>query len=84
MPNKEGPTVFLAIKSFFRTLKSEFSTYPKHLHFNKGKEVDSKSQQWLAKKGIKFTTSSPYIYKQNGLVERSIRVILDRLRATLQ
>ena len=43
MPNKEGPTVFLAIKSFFRTLKSEFSTYPKHLYFNKGKEVNSKS-----------------------------------------
>ncbi|KAK2067933.1 hypothetical protein P8C59_001632 [Phyllachora maydis] len=29
------------------------------------------------KRGIKFSTSSPYIHEQNGLVERSVRVILD-------
>ncbi|KAK2075422.1 hypothetical protein P8C59_009551 [Phyllachora maydis] len=29
------------------------------------------------KRGIKFSTSAPYIYEQNGLVERSVRVILD-------
>ncbi|KAK2074896.1 hypothetical protein P8C59_009066 [Phyllachora maydis] len=29
------------------------------------------------KRGIKFSTSAPYIHKQNGLVERSVRVILD-------
>ncbi|KAK2070765.1 hypothetical protein P8C59_005235 [Phyllachora maydis] len=31
----------------------------------------------LAKKGIKFSTSAPYSYEQNGLVERLVRVILD-------
>ncbi|KAK2070991.1 hypothetical protein P8C59_005448 [Phyllachora maydis] len=31
----------------------------------------------LAKRGIKFSTSAPYIHEQNGLVERSVRVILD-------
>ncbi|KAK2069698.1 hypothetical protein P8C59_004252 [Phyllachora maydis] len=31
----------------------------------------------IAKRGIKFSTSAPYIYEQNGLVERSVRVILD-------
>ncbi|KAK2072694.1 hypothetical protein P8C59_007032 [Phyllachora maydis] len=30
------------------------------------------------KRGIKFSTSAPYIHKQNGLVERSVRVILDQ------
>ncbi|KAK2074169.1 hypothetical protein P8C59_008396 [Phyllachora maydis] len=29
------------------------------------------------KRGIKFSTSAPYIHEQNGLVERSVRVILD-------
>ncbi|KAK2068448.1 hypothetical protein P8C59_003084 [Phyllachora maydis] len=32
----------------------------------------------LAKRGIKFSTFAPYIYEQNGLVERSVRVILDQ------
>ncbi|KAK2067214.1 hypothetical protein P8C59_000973 [Phyllachora maydis] len=30
------------------------------------------------KRGIKFSTSAPYIHEQNGLVERSVRVILDQ------
>ena len=38
---------------------------------------------WLISKGIKFTTSSTYTHEQNGLIERSVRVLLDRLRATL-
>ncbi|KAK2073972.1 hypothetical protein P8C59_008209 [Phyllachora maydis] len=29
------------------------------------------------KRGIKFSTSAPYIHEQNGLVERLVRVILD-------
>ncbi|KAK2072174.1 hypothetical protein P8C59_006545 [Phyllachora maydis] len=35
------------------------------------------------KRGIKFSTSAPYIHEQNGLVERSVRVILDRVRCTI-
>ncbi|KAK2068865.1 hypothetical protein P8C59_003481 [Phyllachora maydis] len=33
----------------------------------------------LAKRGIKFSTSTPYIHEQNSLVERSVRVILDSI-----
>lgn len=40
-------------------------------------------QAWFQKKGIEFRTSSPYIHEQNSLIERSIRVLLDRLLATL-
>ena len=54
------------------------------MHFNGGTEIDTALQCWLARKGITFSTSSPYIHEQNSLAERSIRVILDRLRATMQ
>ncbi|KAK2074167.1 hypothetical protein P8C59_008394 [Phyllachora maydis] len=37
----------------------------------------SHGKAMLAKRGIKFSTSAPYIHEQNGLVERSVRVILD-------
>ena len=40
-------------------------------------------ENWLSVKGIDFVTSSPYVHEQNGLVERSVRVIIERLRATI-
>jgi hypothetical protein len=64
-------------------LKALFGRYPKGFHFDGGKEINACLQAWLQHKGIEFSTSSPYIHEQNGLIERSIRVILDRLRATM-
>ncbi|KAK2067119.1 hypothetical protein P8C59_000880 [Phyllachora maydis] len=78
LPNKLGPIVANAIKGFFRGLRNGFGRYPTKFHFNGGTEITDLLTTWLAKRGIKFSTSAPYIYEQNGLVERSVRVILDQ------
>jgi len=83
LPNKEGPTIYNAIKGLFKGFKNKWGKYPKKFHFDRGTEVNNLLQAWLARKGIDFTTSSPYTHEQNGLIERSIRVILDRLRSTI-
>ncbi|KAK2070673.1 hypothetical protein P8C59_005150 [Phyllachora maydis] len=77
LPNKSGPIVANAIKGFFRGLRNGFGRYPTKFHFDRGTEITDLLTTWLAKRGIKFSTSAPYIHKQNGLVERSVRVILD-------
>ncbi|KAK2074044.1 hypothetical protein P8C59_008281 [Phyllachora maydis] len=78
LPNKSGPIVANAIKGFFRGLRNGFGRYPTKFHFDRGTEITDLLTTWLAKRGIKFSTSAPYIHKQNGLVERSVRVILDQ------
>lgn len=83
LPNKEGPTVFTTIKGFFKSLKNKYRRYSIKLHYDRGKEINSLLQDWLSNKGIDLSSSSLYIHEQNGLVERSIRIILDRLRATI-
>ncbi|KAK2067440.1 hypothetical protein P8C59_001180 [Phyllachora maydis] len=77
LPNKSGPIVANAIKGFFRGLRNGFGRYPTKFHFDGGTKITDLLTTWLAKRGIKFSTSAPYIHKQNGLVERSVRVILD-------
>ncbi|KAK2069997.1 hypothetical protein P8C59_004535 [Phyllachora maydis] len=77
LPNKSGPIVANAIKGFFRGLRNGFGRYPTKFHFDRGTEITDLLTTWLAKRGIKFSTSTPYIHEQNGLVERSVRVILD-------
>ncbi|KAK2068510.1 hypothetical protein P8C59_003144 [Phyllachora maydis] len=77
LPNKSGPIVANAIKGFFRGLRNGFGRYSTKFHFDGGTEITDLLTTWLAKRGIKFSTSAPYIYEQNGLVERSVRVILD-------
>ncbi|KAK2066257.1 hypothetical protein P8C59_000088 [Phyllachora maydis] len=77
LPNKSGPIVANAIKGFFRGLRNGFSRYPTKFHFDGGTEITDLLTTWLAKRGIKFSTSAPYIHEQNGLVERLVRVILD-------
>ncbi|KAK2075437.1 hypothetical protein P8C59_009565 [Phyllachora maydis] len=83
LPNKSGPIVANAIKGFFRGLRNGFGRYPTKFHFDRGTEITDLLTTWLAKRGIKFSTSAPYIHEQNGLVERSVRVILDRVRCTI-
>ncbi|KAK2072043.1 hypothetical protein P8C59_006420 [Phyllachora maydis] len=68
-----------------RLLKKTSSITKGLPNFDKIKEADfhcsscdrGKAVRRLAKRGIKFSTSAPYIHKQNGLVEPSVRVILD-------
>ncbi|KAK2069247.1 hypothetical protein P8C59_003844 [Phyllachora maydis] len=72
-----SPLVANAIKGFFRGLRNGFSRYPTKFHFDGGTEITDLLTTWLAKRGIKFSTSAPYIHEQNGLVERLVRVILD-------
>ncbi|KAK2072112.1 hypothetical protein P8C59_006488 [Phyllachora maydis] len=81
LPNKSGPIVANAIKGFLRGLRNRFGKYPTKFHFDGGTEITNLLTTWLAKRGIKFSTSAPYIHKQNGLVERSVRVILDQKRS---
>ncbi|KAK2066313.1 hypothetical protein P8C59_000142 [Phyllachora maydis] len=83
LPNKSGPIVANAIKGFFRGLRNGFGRYPTKFHFDGGTEITDLLTTWLAKRGIKFSTSAPYIHEQNGLVERSVRVILDYIRCTI-
>ncbi|KAK2070890.1 hypothetical protein P8C59_005352 [Phyllachora maydis] len=78
LPNKSGPIVANAIKGFFRGLRNGFGRYPTKFHFDGGTKITDLLTPWLAKRGIKFSTFAPYIYKQNSLVERSVRVILDQ------
>ncbi|KAK2070512.1 hypothetical protein P8C59_004999 [Phyllachora maydis] len=75
LPNKSGPIVANAIKGFFRGLRNGFGRYPTKFHFNGGTEITDLLTTWLAKRGIKFSTSAPYIHKQNGLVERSCFIL---------
>ena len=39
--NKAGPTIFNAVKSFFKRLKNQYNRYPKRLFFDGGKEINS-------------------------------------------
>ncbi|KAK2070491.1 hypothetical protein P8C59_004978 [Phyllachora maydis] len=75
LPNKSGPIVANAIKGFFRGLRNRFGRYPTKFHFDGGTEITDLLTTWLAKRGIKFSTSAPYIYKQNGLVEQSCFIL---------
>ncbi|KAK2067375.1 hypothetical protein P8C59_001124 [Phyllachora maydis] len=77
LPNKSGPIVANAVKGFFRGLRNGFGRYPTKFHFDGGTKITDLLTTWLAKRGIKFSTSAPYIHEQNGLVERLVRVILD-------
>ncbi|KAK2074415.1 hypothetical protein P8C59_008623 [Phyllachora maydis] len=77
LPNKSGPIVANAIKGFFRGLRNGSGRYPTKFHFDGGTEITDLLTTWLAKRGLEFSTSAPYIYEQNSLVERSVRVILD-------
>ncbi|KAK2066237.1 hypothetical protein P8C59_000072 [Phyllachora maydis] len=75
LPNKSGLIVANAIKGFFRGLRNGFGRYPTKFHFDRGTEITDLLTTWLAKRGIKFSTSAPYIHEQNGLVERSCFIL---------
>lgn len=69
-------------KSAIESLYNTYKRYPAHFHYDGGKEI-RRLLPYLTEKGIGFSESSPYAHNQNGLAERSIRVIIERLRATI-
>ncbi|KAK2070785.1 hypothetical protein P8C59_005254 [Phyllachora maydis] len=82
-PYNRNPIVLLLVNRKSRGLRNGFGRYPTKSHFDGGTEITDLLTIWLAKRGIKFSTSAPYIHEQNGLVERSVRVILDCVRCTI-
>src|SRR6266699_3436178 len=84
LPNRARPTIFNAIQGLFNGFKNCSYRYPIRFHFDGSNEINSLLQTWLQTIGTSFNTSAPYIYEQNGLIERSICVFINRLKATLQ
>src|SRR6266566_9626267 len=84
LPNRQRPIIFNIIQSLFNGFKNRSYRYPTQFHFDGSNEINSLLQAWLQTIGTSFNTSAPYTYEQNGLIERSIRILIDRLRVTLQ
>src|SRR6266699_1180923 len=84
LSNRQGPTVFNAIQGLFNSFKNRSYRYPTQFHFDGGNEINSLLQAWLQTIGTSFSTSALYIHKQNGLIELSVCVLIDRLKAMLQ
>ncbi|KAK2072083.1 hypothetical protein P8C59_006459 [Phyllachora maydis] len=74
-PYNRNPIVLLLVDRKSRGLRNGFGRYPTKFHFDGGTEITDLLTTWLAKRGIKFSTSAPYIHEQNGLVERSCFIL---------
>ena len=83
LSNRQRPTIFNAIQGLFNSFKNRSYRYPTRFHFDNGNEINSLLQTWLQTIGTSFNTSAFYTYKQNGLIEQSVYILMDRLRATL-
>jgi hypothetical protein len=79
---KSKDKAVIEAKSAIKGLYNTYKRYPVYFHYDGGKEI-RRLLPYLKEKGIGFSKSSPYAYNQNGLVERSIRVVLERLRAII-
>ncbi|KAK2074625.1 hypothetical protein P8C59_008819 [Phyllachora maydis] len=74
-PYNRNPIVLLLVNRKSRGLRNGFGRYPTKFHFDRGTKITDLLTTWLAKRGIKFSTSAPYIHEQNGLVERSCFIL---------
>ncbi|KAK2069413.1 hypothetical protein P8C59_003998 [Phyllachora maydis] len=74
-PYNRNPIVLLLVNRKSRGLRNGFGRYPTKFHFDGGTEITDLLTTWLAKRGIKFSTSAPYIHEQNSLVERSCFIL---------
>ncbi len=83
LSNRQRPTVFNVIQGLFNSFKNHSYRYPIRFHFNGGNKINSLLQAWFQTIGTSFNTSAPYTHEQNGLIERSVRILIDRLKATL-
>jgi hypothetical protein len=83
LPNKEGPIVLKTVQTFLKGLELHYKRVPKRFHYDGGREINRALQALITKKGTIYSALSPYIHEQNGLAERSIRTLLQRLRAVI-
>src|SRR6266699_2854838 len=84
LSNCQKPTVFNTIQGLFNGFKNRSYRYFTRFHFDGGNKINNLLQTWLQTIGISFNTSASYTYEQNGLIERSVHILIDRLRAMLQ
>jgi hypothetical protein len=72
------------LKRFFRRAQNEFGLRIKKIRSDNGTEFkNSQIEGFLEEEGIKHEFSSPYTPKQNGIVERKNRTLLDMTRTML-
>jgi len=79
---KSKNKVIIKAKAAIEEINNTFKRYLVHLYYDKSKEI-SRLRPYLREKGIVFLKFSPYTYSQNGLAERTIRVVLEYLRAII-
>lgn len=81
---KHKSDAFDSFKQFVNIVKNKFSTSPKVLHVDNGKEyINNEFKEYLSKMGIQLETTAPYTPEQNGRAERDMRTIVECARSML-
>jgi len=79
---KSKDKVITEAKAAIKEINNTFKQYSVYLYYDGGKKI-SRLRPYLREKGIVFSESSPYAHNQNSLAERTIQVVLKRLRAIM-
>ncbi|KAI0999781.1 hypothetical protein K3495_g8414 [Podosphaera aphanis] len=75
-------TLPTCINNFLQHLRTKFGKVPKCLHTDSGTEFSySELQQILLSHGIEWRKSSSYAPEQNGITERNVRTVIEKMRA---
>jgi transposase InsO family protein len=72
------------LKKFLRRAQNEFGLRIKKIRSDNGMEFKNSQIEGFAEEGIKHEFSSPYTPRQNGVVERKNRTLLDMARTMLE
>ncbi|KAI1002177.1 hypothetical protein K3495_g6025 [Podosphaera aphanis] len=75
-------TVPTCINNFSQHLRAKFGKVPKYPHTDSGNEFsNSEVQQILLSHGIEWRKSSSHAPEQNGITERNVRTVIEKMRA---
>ena len=75
-------TVPTQIRQFLEHLKVKFNKTPKVIHTDSGTEFsNSMLQEELLFRGVEWHKSSSHAPEQNGIVERNVRTVTEKMRA---
>ncbi|KAI0991833.1 hypothetical protein K3495_g16354, partial [Podosphaera aphanis] len=74
-------TVPVLTRNFLQHLKTKFDKIPKRLHTDSGTEFSNSEFQELLSRGIEWQKSSSIAPEQNGIVERNVRTVTEKMRA---
>ncbi|KAI1005872.1 hypothetical protein K3495_g2356 [Podosphaera aphanis] len=75
-------TVPILVRNFLENLKTKFGKTPKFIHTDSGTEFSNSSlQNELLSRGIEWKKSSSHAPEQNGIVERNVRTVTEKMRA---